>query len=258
MELTTISDIFDTKLHAYEGGLQLDEYEKSIYLTAAQDVFYDAILANFEESNTISEELERVIKTIDANVAWGPDPSPDDIVKDNYGGIIVDLENPVRKILREKVVFTTNTGTIDKYKGKEMQVMEERLSEIQNSLNNPFRKPGESLVLRSLKGSLIEAAPYTPPEDPTFPTYFASTRVSLYIPEETEIARYIVTIGVEPNPIILEALPDGLSIKEQTSMGDLELSFKDKDLEKIIDIAVQLAKADVGVTPARAEEPMRQ
>ncbi len=247
MKLTTISDIFDTKLHAYEGGLQLDEYEKSIYLTNAQDVFYDAILANFEESNTISEELERVIKTIEADVKWG-DPTPV-TVNDEYGGVIVDLKNPVRKILREKVKFTSDTGTIAKYQGKEMQVMEERLSEIQNSLNNPFRKPGEYLVLRALKGGIIETDPIT---------YETVTKVSLYIPEETELDKYIVTIGVEPNPIILETLPDGLTIKELASMGDLELSFKDKDLEKIIDIAVQLAKADVGVTPARAEEPMRQ
>jgi hypothetical protein len=218
MQLSTLSDLFDTKLNTYEGGVEKDEYEKSLYLTTAQDMYYDAILKAFEETNTVSEQIDRLLKTVVVET----------FTDDLFGGKVAQFTMMVRKVLREKVLYTDDDETIPKYQGKSMQVREERLSEIESSLKNPFRTPGEHYVLRAIE----ETTTYN--------------KVSLYIPPETAIAEYTATLATEPPPIILEDLPDGLSIRGLDDASPI-LMFKDKDLDKITEIAVSLVLKDMGV-----------
>jgi len=225
MELSTLSDIFDMGLNTPVTGIVKDEYEKSILLTRAQDVYYDAILKNFEVTNTISEKIDRLLKVEEVLT----------FTDDAYGGKVAEFTIYARKILREKVTFTDTVPTPPIYQGESMQVREERLSEIQSSLSNPFRKPGAHFILRAIDQS------------DTF------NKVSLYIPEDAEMAKYIVTLASEPSPIILEDLPDGLSIRN-ISVASATLNFKDKDIEKIIEIAVGMALNQVPAPAPQEEE----
>ena len=220
MELSTISDIFDMGLNSPITGVVKDEYEKSVLLTRAQDVYYDAILKNFEVTNTISEKIDRLLITKDITT----------FTDDLFSGKVADLEVYTRKVLRERITFTNTDDTIPIFRGTSSQVREERLSEIESSLDNPFRKPGEHFVLRAIQESL------------------SFNNVSLYIPKDTKIEKYTVTLAIEPEPIILEDLPDGLTIREK-NIATIDLQFKDKDIEKIIEIAVAMALNAVQPVP---------
>ena len=233
MEITTISDIFDTALHSYEGGLSFDEYEKSLYLTKAQDIFYDEILGSFEAINVLAEKLDRLL-FIEAPGPLIETPGPPvTLLIDEYGGIIFALAHRYRKILRETVTFAADSVN-PIYQGKTVEVLEERLSEIQSSLANPFRKPDTNYALRAIHESTEATDTYGP------------SRVSIYVPKDTVITKYTVTYAIEPKPIILEDLPTGLSVRGiNTQTAKEDLSFKDEDIDKIIMLAVGLAKQDI-------------
>lgn len=225
MDVNELYDMLETQLNTYEAGFARDIYQHSLYLTRAQDIYYDTILANFEETNTVSEMIDSLLSSVDITT----------FTIDKFGGNVADFGILVRKILRERVTFTDDTETIAVYRGDTMQVREERLAEIESSLENPFRVPGEHFVLRAIE------------ESTTF------SKSSVYTPVGTKIAKYTVTLGIEPEPIILEALPDGLTIRSKSDATTV-FQFKDKDLEKIVEIAVGLILKDASAFADRARQ----
>ncbi len=231
MLLTTLSDLFDVRLQSFNGGIQLDEYEKSLYLTRAQDIYYDIILEEFEVTNTISEKVERLIHNAVITT----------FIQDQYGGYIADFSPvSIRKIFRERIKFGTGNDCLPLYRGKEAQVKEDRLSEIENSLENPFRLPSLDFISRVIS------------ETQTF------SQVALYIPVGTKLAEYKFTGGKEPAPIILEDLPGPLEIRGLNT-ATVDLQFKDKDLDKILEIAVSLVLKDLGyVDQAQAQAQQQE
>lgn len=218
MIATTLSDLFDTRLNSFVTGIEKDEYEKSLYLTAAQDAYYDAILEQFDVTNTISEKAERLLAHIEVTT----------FTSEVFGGLVASFTPmKARKIFREKVLFKNDSTTLPLYRGKEVRVKEDRLSEIQDSLDNPFRLPSLDFVNRVIEGT------------PDF------SKVTLYIPKNTQLEKYTATIGREPAPIILEDLPSPLVIRD-SNIQTVNFEFKDKDLEKILEIAVSLVLKDLG------------
>jgi hypothetical protein len=226
MDLKTISDIFDTKLSAFSGGISKDEYEKSIYLTEAQDTYYNALLDVFEDSSTISYKLARLVQSVEISTFNGPT---------FFGGYTVAFASEIKQVLRDKVLLTS-TNPI--YNNKEFQVVEDRLSEIIDSLQNPFRKPhyrhGCVRVLKET--SNISTVPLR--------------NVELYVPVGTTLSKYTATIALKANPIILETLPDGLSIHGESS-ATTSFSFPDAEIMDIINIAVKAVVEDTKIFAAQ-------
>lgn len=225
MDVNELYNMLETQLNTYEAGFQRDIYQHSLYMTRAQDIYYDTLLDNFEETNTISEKMDHLISTMEI----------ESFTNDKYGGFVADFGQITRKILRERVKFDEATTTPAIYRGDTMQVREERLSEIESSLENPFRTPGEHYVLRAIE------------ETSTF------NKVSLYIPAGAGIATYTVTLGIEPQPIVLEDLPDGLTIRGEDAATTV-FHFKNKDLEKIVGIAVGLILQDASKFGERSRQ----
>ena len=217
MTLTEISDIFDMRMNSFiPGSLVKDEYEKSIYLTRAQDVFYDSLLLSFEESNEIGQVLNKLVVSADITT----------FSSNIYNGHVVAFPVIVRKILRER--FITGTGSSALYTNRELVVKEERLAEIEESLRNPYRQPDLSVCLRAVEEAL------------TF------NKVQLYINPGLTVGHYYVTYAKEPEPIILEDLPDSLEVNGQNT-ATVNLAFEDDSIHKIIEIAVNLALRDAGI-----------
>lgn len=212
MNLETISNTFDTRLKGFSNEI-IDEYEKSIYLTLAQDNFYNDILSKFEETSDIALRFSKLLKEVTLTSS----------TQTALGGHIVEFANHVRAIFRERV--TVGGPTI--YDGKTLLVHEERLAEIEESIKNPFRRPGPDVVLRAV----IEQGT----------TY---KRVELYLMAGLTLTNYKAVLGLEPNPIVLETLPDNLEVHGQNT-ATTSLSFDDDDLGIIINIAVQLALNDI-------------
>ncbi len=218
MTLLEISDLFDSRMNSFmQDTLVKDEYEKSVYLTRAQDVYYDSLLINFEDSNEIGQDLNKLMVQTSFNAASSTNL---------YGGHVIDFVEQVRKILRER--FVTGTGSSALYSNRELVVKEERLAEIEESLTNPFRQPLLTTCLRAVNESLI------------------FNKVQLYINQGLTFGTYSVTYAKEPEPIVLETLPDGLEVNGQNT-ATVNLAFKDSSLHKIIEIAVNLALRDAGI-----------
>ena len=219
MTLTEISDIFDMRMNSFiPGSLVKDEYEKSVYLTRAQDVFYDSLLLDFESSNEIGQVLKKLVFSVDFSAAASTNM---------YGGHVILFTEVVRKILRERFVTGAVSGNV-LYSNRELLVKEERLAEIEESLTNPFRQPGLSTCLRAVEETL------------TF------NKVQLYINSGLTFGHYYVTYAKEPEPIVLQDLPDGLEVSGR-NLATANLAFEDDEINKIIEIAVNLALRDAGI-----------
>lgn len=215
MDLKTISDIFDTKLRAFSGGIVMDEYEKSLYLTDAQNAYYNVLLESFEDTSLVSVKLSRLITELALTTSSGTS---------NYGGIIIDLGVEVRDILRDTVQITHSSPL---YNNKILSVVENRLAEIQESMINPYRKPDLFF------GGAIRAIN----EIDTF------SKIQLYLPVGATLSKYNVTVAKKANPIVLENLPDGLTIQGQNTVT-VTFSFADSEMQEIINLAVNTAIAD--------------
>jgi len=227
MELTTISDLFDSQLNAFSGGIHKDEYEKSLYLTAAQDVFYNTLLASFEATHQISAKLGRLVKeeTLTSSGVTA------------FGGSVITFTNPLKTILRERVAVASSNPLYD---GRELEVHTERLAEIEDSLRNPFRTPNGNKAIRALTES---NASYI-------------NQVELYLATGLTLTSYKAVVALRANPIILEDLTSmGLEIDGE-SAATTDLSFEDDDIKGIIKLAISSALQDVGVF-ASAKAPQQ-
>jgi len=229
MNLETISDLFDNQFNAFSGGVHKDEYEKSLYLTAAQDVYYNALLDEFEVTHQISMKLARLI-TEESITPAGTTA---------FGGDIVTFTNPIKAILRERVRVTSSE---ELYNNRDLEVFTERLAEIEDSIRNPFRKPNGYKVLRALTES---GAAYI-------------NRIELYLSIPGLATKlYKATVALRANPIILETITSmGLEIDGE-SVATTELSFEDDDIKNIIKIAVASALQDMQVLAQTAPQPQQ-
>jgi len=225
MELAQVSNKIDTKLNSFiPGGVQKDEYEKSLYLTQAQDIFYESLLSAFENTSNMSVALTPFIQNITITTA----------APTIFGGHAIQLGVVARKILRERVKVTSISHPI--YDGKDLKVSEERLAEIEESLKNPFRVPNEVEALRVMMESL------------------AFDSIELYIPPWASLTSYNAIIARVLDPLILEDLPDALTIKDQ-NLATADILFSDEDMDKIIDLAVNLILRDMGIVSQPQEAP---
>jgi len=231
MDLKTISDIFDTKLKAFHGGIALDEYEKSLYLTEAQDIYYKLLLSQFELSSDVAFKLSKVLEE-KAFTLTSPF-SPLSI----FNGITVSFGKNIKAILRDNIYISASTAPLlDK---KTLSIQEERLAEIEESLRNPFRYPSLNIALRAIN---TDAAG-------------GFKKVELYLPLVSSITsfKYKTTIANMASPIILEALPDSLQI-QGSSVATTVFSFADPELQEIIALAANTAINDIRQFAGRQQE----
>ena len=158
----------------------LTEYEKSVFLTRAQDSVIDALYnGSFERS----EELRRSLDVI--TVEQIEDYKEIKRIKpDHFHHTLFNLRDNARYIVFEAAQYDDPDACND---GEWVQVIPERLDDLHRDLKNPFRGPSLNRVLR-LDSPQIEL-------------------VSKY-----RIGKYLYKYIREPYPIILEPLEDGLSI----------------------------------------------
>jgi hypothetical protein len=216
MDLKTISDLFDIKLNAFGGGILKDEYEKSLYLTDAQNAYYNALLNQFEDNSTIAIKLAKLLEDIEITVVESTSL---------FGGNILNLGQLTRGILRDSVQITHTSPLLN---DQILSVTEDRLAEIRESLQNPFRQP-------SIHYGAIRV----------ISTQEVFNKIELHLPAGATLKSYRATIAKMANPIILENLPDGLNIYDQ-STATTELSFADPEILEIVNLAVNTVLQDMG------------
>lgn len=221
MTTQEFSNEFDVLLNSYsqvtipgeqfsKNDIVLDEYEKSVLLTQAQEEIvrglYNGNLTgkSFEETEELRRSLSSSIKT----VVLQPIPTSDKVL--TTSSKLFQLPEDVWFITYEHVTVGRVTGDI-------VKVIPMRQDEWHKVKDNPFRKPTDKKVIRL--------------------DYGANT-VEL-ISNGALLTDYLVKYLSKPSPIILVSLPEDLSINGEQDITECQLNTA---LHRIIlERAVQLA-----------------
>lgn len=234
MTIQEFSNAFDTLLNSYntqaaygeqasKREIVLDEYEKSLFLTRAQEEIVVNLYngrnpygVSFEGTEELRRYLESLVKTKIYSVE---DAESDTGVSKT--SIFFKLPTDLAFITLEQVTY--DDDTLGCYNGSIASVYPVSQDEYEKVKNNPFRGPTKYKVIRLDPGNnLVEL-------------------VSKY-----NIGEYLVRYLSKPNPIILETLPDDLTINGENSWKECKLNPILHDT--ILTRAVQLALQSKGVS----------
>lgn len=192
--------------------LSFDEYEKSVFLTKAQQEVVESLYTgkatndSFEDTEQLRRYLAELVKTelLDC---------------DNYSkgvsttSVYATLPPDLWFITYESAILGSENSCLD---GKEISVVPVTQDEYHRVKDNPFRRANKRRVLRlDIDESRVEL-------------------VSDYT-----ISKYKVRYMAMPKPIILIDLPDGLTINKESKETECELNPGIHRM--ILEVAVKLA-----------------
>lgn len=198
----------------------LDEYEKSVFLTDAQESLVLEIITgknltgdSFEKTEEIRQYLTNITKTAVLNKSQDTE-----IHRISNKSVLYDTPPDLWIPTYESVTFDDSTLCCNPEYIAVLPVTQDEFTRI---IKNPFKKASKNRVLRLDIANKIEL-------------------VSEYNIKEYTI-RYIKRLS----PIVLEDLPEGLSIKGKNKKTECELNPALH--EAILGRAVELAKASMGL-----------
>ena len=218
MNVQEFSNSFDTLLQPYiakesfseQNNLAFDEYEKSIFLTKAQEQIVLELYQELEQSEEVRKYLSNLIKT-DNYVPVGE--QDETLINNNFKSYKVEINNDMLFMIYEQCTLSDENNCIN---NKIVSVVPTIHDDLDKVLKNPFKSPNSRKVIRLDFDNKIEL-------------------ISKY-----NISNYKVRYLKKPNPIILVSLEDNLSINN----GDTEVSNGETNPilhERIVQRAVQLA-----------------
>lgn len=218
MNVQELSNLFDTLLQSYitkdnfgkQNTLAFDEYEKSIFLTKAQEQIVLELYQELEQSEEVRKYLSNLIKTDN----YAPVGEQDEtLMNNNFKSYKVEISNDILFMIYEQCTLSDENNCIN---NKIVSVVPTIHDDLDKVLKNPFKSPNSRKVIRLDFDNKIEL-------------------ISKY-----NISNYKVRYLKKPNPIILVALEDNLSINN----GDTKVSNGETNPilhERIVQRAVQLA-----------------
>lgn len=202
MNIKEFSDGFDTLLNSFGvlPNIVLDEYEKSVFLTNAQEELIielyngkNSFGDSFERTEEVRRYISELVKTYETN---------EKLI--DYLGI---SRNSIFFKIPEDVWFITYESAIlqdDRLgcsNGGEVLVVPVAQDDFYKVQENPFRGSNKRRALRlDIKGNVIELV------------------------SEYNVDKYLIRYIARPNPIILVNLPDGLSINGVSAETECELN----------------------------------
>ena len=218
MNVQEFSNSFDTLLQPYiakesfseQNNLAFDEYEKSIFLTKAQEQIVLELYQELEQSEEVRKYLSNLIKTDN----YAPVGEQDEtLINSNFKSYKVEISNDILFMIYEQCTLNDENNCIN---NKIVSVVPTIHDDLNKVLKNPFKSPNSRKVIRLDFDNKIEL-------------------ISKY-----NISNYKIRYLKKPNPIILVALEDNLSINN----GDTKVSNGETNPilhERIVQRAVQLA-----------------
>ena len=218
MNVQEFSNSFDTLLQPYiakesfseQNNLAFDEYEKSIFLTKAQEQIVLELYQELEQSEEVRKYLSNLIKT-DNYVPVGE--QDETLINNNFKSYKVEISNDILFMIYEQCTLNDENNCINNKIVSVVPTIHDNLDKV---LKNPFKSPNSRKVIRLDFDNKIEL-------------------ISKY-----NISNYKVRYLKKPNPIILVSLEDNLSINN----GDTKVSNGETNPilhERIVQRAVQLA-----------------
>lgn len=235
MHTEEFSTEFDVQVSAYyPGGVLFDEYEKSKFLTDAQEIITLQMYQSFEKKEIAREILAPLIKTY--------------ISSEEYNGNDVDgceetelnpistmsyfhkLPDDLWLIIYEEVIVSDKSKCIN---GKHITVTPSTHDKISKVLQNPFKRPNENKALRlNISDNVVEL-------------------ISRY-----NVDKYYVRYIKKLNPIILTKLTDSVSIKGKRERTECELP--ESVHRDILNMAVQMALQSKMLLRGQQQQPQQE
>lgn len=188
--------------------IQLDEYEKSVYLTQAQE---QIILQLYSGSSTSFEDSEQIRRNLNYLVT-----TDRPILNTQAINKLRDTNSYIYD-LKEDVWFITYEAASDGRQGTFIEVIPTTQDELHRIRKNPFRQENNHRVLRLDCGN---------------------NQVELI--SQFEIKDYLIRYLRKPKPIILTGL-DGLSINGISNITECELhsSLHESILQRAVLLALE-------------------
>lgn len=213
------SNEFDTLVNSNSSSLPLltplgfDEYEKSVFLTKAQESvvisLYKGTLTgdSFEKTEELRRYLDSLVKTYSTS-----EQVVGKVLTSN--SYLFELPKDTWFITYEAV--ESKDKRLGCTKGSTMEVVPVTQDELHKTLRNPFRMPNERRVLRlDTEGNTVEL-------------------ISVY-----SIDKYWIRYLSKPDPIILIDLPEGITINGESKATECKLNPAIHRV--ILEMAVSLA-----------------
>lgn len=218
MDVQELSNLFDTLLQPYitkdvlgeQNTLAFDEYEKSIFLTKAQEQIVLELYQELEQSEENRKYLSNLIKT-DNYVPVGE--QDETLINNTFKSYKVEISNDILFMIYEQCTLSDENNCIN---NKIVSVVPTIHDDLDKVLKNPFKSPNNRKVIRLDFDNKIEL-------------------ISKY-----NISNYKVRYLKKPNPIILVTL-DNLNIdkKQEVSNGETNPILHERIVQRAVQLAVQ-------------------
>lgn len=210
------SNEFDTLANSYSAlgtlALEFDEYEKSVFLTKAQESIvislYNGSLKGeaFEKTEELRRYLSNLVKTNNPTKV-----QREGLTNNSY---LFSIPEDVWFITYESVI--SEDDKLGCAKGTIMEVVPVTQDELHKTRRNPFRTFNKRRVLRlDLEDNVVELL------------------------SDYDITKYTIRYLSKPDPIILLDLPDGLTINKESK--ETECKLNPALHRMILELAVDLA-----------------
>ena len=218
MNVQEFSNSFDTLLQPYiakesfneQNNLAFDEYEKSIFLTKAQEQIVLELYQELEQSEEVRKYLSNLIKT-DNYVPVGE--QDETLINNNFKSYKVEISNDILFMIYEQCTLSDKNNCIN---NKIVSVVPTIHDDLDKVLKNPFKSPNSRKVIRLDFDNKIEL-------------------ISKY-----NISNYKVRYLKKPNPIILVKLEDlNIDKKQEVSNGETNPILHERIVQRAVQLAVQ-------------------
>jgi hypothetical protein len=212
MTLAEFSNGFDILVSSYRrfkdfdnkemlDSIEFDEYEKSFYLTKSQEElihsYYDGKNI-YGDSFESTEELRRQLDILVETKVYQIDEAIQSTAV-NSNSVFFTLPNNLDFIVMEQITFAdTSLGC---YNGTTVKVQPIKHDEYSNIKNNPFKGPNKYKAIRLDSGNNV-----------------------VEIISQYDFNQYLIRYIRKPSPIILETLPNGLTIDGENEATECELN----------------------------------
>lgn len=227
MNIDEFSKQFDVRLNSQAqqmgigqySNLQLDEYEKSVFLTQAQDEFVLGAYTGKNNNNNLFEYTEedrrflsRLVKTVPMQEVTNIQANQHSV--DGSRFFRIQGKEELMYIIFERCTLSSSDPCIN---GKVVEVVPVTHDELHNLLENPFRGANKRRVLRlDVQDDMVELI------------------------SEYDFTDYRIRFLQRPYPIILiDLYSSGLSINGYSSIRNCQLNPATHEI--ILNRAVQLA-----------------
>lgn len=218
MDVQELSNLFDTLLQPYitkdvfgeQNTLAFDEYEKSIFLTKAQEQIVLELYQELEQSEENRKYLSNLIKTGNYVPVGEQDEA---LINNTFKSYKVEIEDSVLFMIYEQCTLSDENNCIN---NKIVSVVPTIHDDLDKVLKNPFKSPNSRKVIRLDFDNKIEL-------------------ISKY-----NISNYKVRYLKKPNPIILVKLEDlNIDKKQEVSNGETNPILHERIVQRAVQLAVQ-------------------